>query len=157
MTLKGRVYQTHKDLGKMINRFGCYYRSLLAIAEEEVGKLLSVDNIWVGYRVLSSGSMDNECYVQKPRNIVEYGFQVLGGDEYRCYQTGLRDLRSGTLSYWGTHGPEHVQYTILQGHTGRHTHFRLGDRDGKLLWDPYPGAKIQREERVIFYRVFKVR
>jgi hypothetical protein len=108
------------------------------------------------YGELVPTAMNENCRCnEKEHLIARWSMRALGSVD-RCYQIGVA---YGKVEFW------HAAriYTLLEGIThhkgepgyeneeGRH--YRLGDRTGALLFDPFPMAVIKEEKRVLIYQI----
>jgi len=152
------ILQTDPRLNAEINRYGCRFRCLLAIAEFETGRALTPTAILQAYGDLVPGAMDVHCRCNgNESKISRWSLRALGSTS-RCYQIGL--VRGCVqLEFW----PASRVYTILKGLThfkgepGYEAeagfHFRLGDRAGRMIFDPHPGAVVKEEREVLVYQI----
>ena len=152
------VPQTDPKLNAEINRYGCRFRSLLAIAEFHTGKMLTPQMIEQAYDELVPAAMDVHCKCnENEHKIIRWGMRALSSTA-RCYQIGIV-YGAARLEFW----PAAQIYTILNGITHYKGepgyeeedghHFRLGDRTGKLTFDPQPMAIIKSEHSVLIYQL----
>jgi hypothetical protein len=152
------VTQDDPKLNAEINRYGCRFRSLLAIAEWHTGKILTPLAIQQAYNDLVPGAMDVHCRCnENEHKIIRWGMRTMGSSA-RCYQIGIV-YGCARLEFW----PAAQMYTILKGLCHRKGepgyeqepgfHFRLGDRAGKLLFDPQPMAVVKEEHEVLVYQI----
>lgn len=133
---------------KKIQRYGCYFLSLLRICEVESKKELSIDNIQTLYEsALKNNYIDINCTCLKPDNILALGFSFLGCKK-KVYQIGQK--KNGKTEFWGWVKDNNYQYVILGKKRPNGFHFVL---DGKDIFDPNPTltGEIVRE---IFYKIF---
>lgn len=56
----------------MLGKYGCYLMSLLSVAEEETGKEMYSDILWIYEYSLAMGWIEEDCYVLKADEILEY-------------------------------------------------------------------------------------
>lgn len=150
--------QTDLALNAEINRYGCRFRSLLAIAEFHAGKILTPGMIEQAYHDLVPLAMDVHCKCnEREDKIIRWGMRALGSTA-RCYQIGVV-AKCERLEFW----PAAQIYTILRGlcHAKGEPgyeeeagyHFRLGDRSGVLLFDPQPMAVVKQEVEKLIYQI----
>ena len=152
------VPQNDPKLNPEIQRYGCRFRSLLAIAEFHTGKILTPLAIQQAYNELVPSAMDVHCKCNENESkITRWAMRTLGSST-RCYQIGIV-LGCTRLEFW----PAAQIYTILKGlthlggepgyETGPGFHFRLGNRAGKLIFDPFPMAIVKEEHEVLVYQI----
>jgi hypothetical protein len=152
------VTQDDPKLNVEINRYGCRFRSLLAIAEWHTGKILTPLAIQQAYNDLVPGAMDVHCRCnENEHKIIRWAMRTLGAST-RGYQIGVAE-GCARLEFW----PAAQIYTVLKGITHykgepgyeqeEGYHFRLADRAGKLLFDPMPMAFVKKEHSVLIYQL----
>jgi len=152
------ILQTDKRLLTPIQAGGCHFRSLQGIAEMKAGGWLTTEQINKAYYdLVAAGAMDHECVVKDPDAIANLAFLDLSRPELRARQVGQV---WGRVALWAEEF-----WTILRGFTekgflegkdpekGEGLHFRLGDRNAALIFDPFPGTPIHAELSAIIYRV----
>jgi hypothetical protein len=140
------ILQTDKGLCLEVQKYGCNFRSLLAMTEVNEKKQLTVQAIQQAYDELVGNAMDQSCTVIDPDAILKWGFKALLSP-FRGYQIG--QIIGGNFSFWQWT----KIYSILKGESTHGFHFRLGDRLGKMIFDPYPGVIIQKELSALIYRI----
>jgi hypothetical protein len=151
------ILQTNVGLNPEVQKFGCRFRSLLAIAEFHTQKALKVSQIETAYKELVDVAMDVHCTCNSREDkIIRWGMRELFCTA-RGYQIGIA-YGCERIEFW----PAAQIYTILKGLTHRKGedgrtedsfHFRLGDRMGKLLFDPMPAAVVKEEQELLTYQV----
>lgn len=155
------IYQNDARLNEKIRRFGCNFRSLLAIAEVYTGKQLLAKDIEDAYAELVGKAMDAECTMNAQLSAVpRWAFKRLGHAGYGVAQVGIvyPPMR---FEFWKSARVftilKGVMYPIgYQGRSSVTFHFRLGDRTGKLLFDPYnPSPAMVAEDCVLLYQVIE--
>lgn len=166
MTADLLIKQTDPTLPLMINKYGCYLRSLQAIAEITVGKALDAPQIINLYYSLQQKKsslgdgkpvLDIECYINDPNTIIKATFHELGV-ERSCYQIGLANVVNGkmdTPTFWSWVKNPKYNFIIHQVVTALgNFHFVLGDSLGNIIFDPYnPPVRVARTKRQIFYQL----
>jgi len=160
------IKQTDPRLPVLINKYGCYFRSLQAIAEITVGKQLDYTKIISLYYALQQkksslgdGKMiiDNECYVNDPNSVIRAAFQELGADR-KCYQIGLVNIVPALPCvplFWSWVKDVRYDFIINQVVTVHgNAHFVLGDSKGNTIFDPYdPPVTVTAVKRQIYYQL----
>ena len=155
--------QTHYMLRKEINIYGCFFRSLAAIAESWLGERL---NAWEINELYEQATKDCEdpmmstnCTVHPPgagNGIPLLAFKMLGDPEYWVRQIGSRE-KGKKPKFWAK---GKVHRTILWGVTKEEPqewrHYRLGDEKGREIFDPDPTAVVIREVTQLLYEVTKL-
>ena len=111
---------------KVISRYGCYFFSLLHIAEVITGKSLSDERVMKLYaEAVCSGLMDWKCYVMKPGKLCSLAVYDLNRKSsptvkyigWWNYDMTEEDKRDGM---WG--GSD-IDYTVLRYRTKYGNHF----------------------------------
>lgn len=154
--IKNLIPQTNENLISDIQHSGCNFRSLSAIAEITSKKCLSYEDILDIYRsVLDQGSIKKDCEVVKPENLVNFVFKFLDSD-HSVWNSGY--MKDGIAKTWGNEVTENFDYTIIKLYQKDKSkrHFVLGDREGALLWDPYPNSesvKLWNVKDIYLYKV----
>lgn len=154
--MKFMLPQTDVRLWPEIQEYGCLFRCLTGIAELEAGRGLSADRLrTIWNTAVSTGALrarpgKSGLYVEDPNAIVRMAHGHLHLHGTAPAQRGSIALTNGAAAEaWGS--PK-GRWTILKGQTAnRNSHFRLGNADGKEIWDPRPQTEILFEERVDFY------
>lgn len=144
------ILQTDPRLCTEINKWGCNLRSIIAIAEMEAKSALSPELIQSCYDWSVHDAIDPDCTVNKPDKILNWALSLL--------LPGVIGNQIGSIkphalfAFWGW--TRH--YTILKGITAHGFHFRLGNNEGRLIFDPMPGVTIIDEADVLVYRLLTV-
>lgn len=152
------ILQNDPRLNPEIQKYGCRFRCLLAIGEVHTGKQLTALAIEQAYRDSVPGAMNVHCKCnENEAKISRWSLRTLGSSA-RCYQIGLV-YGCARMEFW----PAAQVYTIRkglvhrQGEPGYETapgfHFRLGDRTGRIIFDPLPGVTIIEEHEVLVYQL----
>jgi len=151
--------QTDKLLPEAIQRWGCYFMSVLYHAELRRKKTFYADEIISIYRAcLTTGVIGKEvykddvlvdgCFVNDPVSL----FQIAGvrvGSVIKMdakYKAAPRELE--LLCY---HRPANTPSGI---NNAEHTHFIPG-RDGKPIWDPIENSNTVKYGYLKSKRIFK--
>lgn len=147
-----KLLQIDPRMPHIIRTWGCNFRSLLAMIEEECGKVLKaweILRIWMD--AFNLEYLDRESAVDNPDGLLRLALThwSLSG-KYQMYQIGADGV------YWKWVKLKRVDYTILKGRTvNGNEHFRLGDREGSQIFDPNPRAKITKELSIIYYQCLR--
>lgn len=122
-----------------IGKSGCYFLSLLYIAEEIVGKPINAIDAYTD--CVAEGIMDAECYVSFPARLLERytgkRFNVSHAPKTTLPAPGsfeiLRFERKEPGMTWG--------------------HFVVGDGSGVVEYDPYGDSRTVREGHLASKRI----
>jgi hypothetical protein len=151
--------QTHYKLYEQINIWGCYFRSLVAIAESWTGKRLGWRQINILYETARVTMMNDYCSCNSKGaggGITNLAFQAIG-ENRTARQIGSRTRETGVIYFGYTEPPENppeIHYSILWGQVSEKSdHYRLGDENGRLLFDPDPFAIVAKEITQLLYEV----
>ncbi len=152
------IYQNDLRLPEKIRKFGCNFRSLLAIAEFYCNAEFTVDDIKSAYAELVGKVMDEDCTMNAQLSFVtRWAFKRLG-HSYQAVQVGIV-YPPAKFEFWKSARVYSILKGVLHpvGYQGRSMityHFRLGDRMGKMIFDPYtPSPQIMEEDCVLLYQV----
>ena len=116
------ILQTDNRLNDNINRFGCYFMSLLFVINKHVGYKLSTVVITKLYlELVELRFMDTNCYIKDPEGILNY----LG---LKCKYTN----RHEPPKYKAKHGE--IEILCLQ--YPNYKHFVAGDGNGNISFNP---------------------
>lgn len=116
------ILQTDNRLPKLVNRYGCYFMSLLFLANKYTGFKLSTTVIVKLYNnFIEMGYMDKNCYIQNPDRILSN----LG-------LNGVYAQRHDPPKYKCKH--DEIEILCLQYPT--YTHFVVGDGLGHIAYNP---------------------
>ncbi len=149
--------QTDKKLKRKINQFGCYFMSMLAIAQIEEEKVFSAEEINQLYdEAVEKNYMTAKCYVRKPDEIAQLAFKKFGNNK-RTYQVGRIDAE-GEKRFWGwvENNPKYKEYKYLiirweMDNDDYPEHFTLGLINEGEIYDPYPDLnKISKMNEVLY-------
>ena len=102
--------------------FGCYFLSILRAAELKVNK--NIDLIAAYYESIYNGWIGKECFLNNPEKIIGY---LLGGDWTVTKETPDYEPKDGEIVILRYERP------IA---TGTSSHFVLGDKAKKVVYDP---------------------
>lgn len=139
--------QTDPRLYPEINEYGCFFMSIIVAAQMFTNSVFNADKVnslWDASKKLGILSKVNGYWIlQKPHEL-----GVLAGDGKISTFANVKVV-PGWIPTW------HVGHTfiILKGETKSGAHYRLGDKEGKLIYDPMPSVKILKELTQEFYLV----
>jgi hypothetical protein len=140
LTRSNRTFQHDPRLPQKVNKYGCCWRSHLAICETYTGKIMSARYLNELYdENLAAGYITREdVSVKKPMLVINSGFKKLGY-KYTALQVGIRDT-TGNITFWGNK-ERRIDATVIRYVVadGTHDHYLEGDPFGAILWDPYDG------------------
>lgn len=147
------VLQTDKELGAFINEWGCYFCSLLAVAEEQRKKVFEAHEVMSIYlAAMHVGIISKEVWDENGRP--KDGCTVLDPDALLRLAGGKGSVRKVDGSgYKAATG----EWQILRFHNQRtgFSHFVLGDGNGKVRFDPLGHSVTVKEGRVVDQRIIK--
>ncbi len=154
------IFQNDPRLPEKIRKFGCNFRSLLAIAEFYCNAEFTVDDIKAAYNELVGHAMDEDCTMNAQLSLVtRWAFKRLG-HSYQAVQVGIV-YPPTKFEFWKFARVYSILKGVLHpaGYQGRSMitfHFRLGDRMGKTIFDPYtPPPAIVEEDCTLLYQVIE--
>lgn len=142
------IFQTDPRLCKQLNAGGCNIRSIQAIAEIEACRALTTAQIQGCYDAYVREWFDPDCTVRKPDEVLRWALSILLPPGWNGYQIGVIH-QPASFAFWGWTG----HYAILQGQTAHGFHFRLGDNEGNMIFDPRPGTVVLSEVEALIYRL----
>lgn len=152
-----KLYQTDENLLSAINKSGCYFRTMLAIAEKHLDRHFTAAEIeFIYWYLVGKGEMRKDCFLENPPKVTEAGFFLAGKPDYRCLQIGQK-YYGKEPQYWGwvsKSGDYTVTDTAIKGYTPRGSeHWIQGTAEGKSLWNPHPKAPLDILRKMVLYRV----
>jgi len=138
--------QTDPYLKPKIQRYGCYYLSILFWVNHYTGRGFDRKDINDLYDFLPDEWMGRDCYVEQPLDIFRYlGFNVRDfsrkGAEYVC-QPGEFEILCFERTY------------TKAGKEKTYTHFVCGDGNGVVTYDPAGESNAVKYGRLKSKRVF---
>lgn len=146
--------QNAKDMYKDIQLVGCFFTSCLAIAQMKAGKNLSTaeyNALWD--EAHKKGFMKNRCMITSD-NVINLGFEKLGVKK-KAFEVGTN---SGGFYGWVQKNKNYqkvdacIQKIKQPAGSTYPFHFRVTDKTGGLLFDPYsPEVKSAGSVHVIWY------
>jgi hypothetical protein len=156
------IYQNDPRFNEKIRLYGCNFRSLLAIAEVYCDEELTARDIALAYDELVGIAMDVDCTMNAQLSLVpRWAFKKLNHSTYSVAQIGMIEAPA-KFDFWKSARV----YTIMKGlmhpvgYKGRAYptyHFRLGNREGKVMFDPVnPAPRMLNEVVSLLYQVVEV-
>jgi hypothetical protein len=150
---KQKIKQNDPGLHPLIRAYGCYFRSLIGIAETTFQKLMTVNQINSLYKNCLQYPliMNKNCYMGDDlARVVEYAARDLG-HEIKCYQRGL--LKSGTFIFWNDKYKSYTD-TVIQWKTTDGAHYTQADIKMNEIFDPWAGKMSKLYiTRILLYEV----
>ena len=138
--------QYHKSYNP-IGRFGCYFTSLGAWAEELTDNFLTSEEVLEVYAsVVDDGYMSANCYIMEPAKVTNAFLRALESDLSVAY-IGWWNEDKGT-EFWGKYKAKDISFEILRYATPYGFHFRTAEFD--------PGPRYERSDKLSGKRYFKV-
>jgi hypothetical protein len=116
------ILQTDKRLNEQINKYGCYFMSILFLANKYIGLQLSTTSIISVYnQSVKLGIMESNCFINDPDNI----FKNLGMEaEYtQRHEPPKRRCKDNEIE-------------ILCLKYPTYNHFVVGDGKGNIAYNP---------------------
>ena len=126
---------------ELVAEFGCYFLSILHLAEGIIGELIDPLRAYLYAR--EQDWITAECYVNEPSSILSYfsGARWRNTKEAAGYET-----RSGEL--------EILRYELRETMTTK-AHFVVGDGAGNEQWDPYGNSVTVERGNIVSKRIFR--
>lgn len=156
------LYQTNPAFPKEVQKYGCYFMSLLRMVELVSNSDLTVDNVNAIYvSGTQKGYIASKCSCVKPDSILKEAF-FLVSSKFIAYQVGSKkygDNPNVIWWQWVKNNPKFmdVDYLLMQfATTGVFgTHYCLADKNENVIYDPYdkPYVRLDKLGSHI-YRVF---
>jgi len=134
------ILQTDKRLVNPINKWGCYFLSILFLGNKYTGYQLGTKKINNFYDYcVDSGFMDESCYINDADGIfAEMGLHTRFHDKHEDPWILCRDN----------------EIEILRYQIGHWKHFCAGDGHGHVAYDPYGISRAVREGELRDKRIF---
>jgi len=134
------ILQTDSRLIVPINKYGCYFMSILFLGNKYTGYQLSTRKINNFYDYcVDSGWMDAECFINDADGIfAEMGLHTRFHDKHEDPWILCRD----------------DEIEILRYQIGHWKHFVAGDGHGHVAYDPYGISRAVREGELRDKRIF---
>jgi hypothetical protein len=139
-----------------IQKYGCYFLSLLRIVEIESGKDIPIGDVVIFFELMkqagfirrSEGAIEDDCYLARPDLVLENAFRRFNGGK-TAHQFGAA-YGAERCEFWGT-----VRvWQCSDGITVRGgQHYRLLDALGQVVYDSWPGTVVTGERKRVFYMV----
>lgn len=130
-----------------IGRYGCYFISLGAWAEDIADKELPDSYVLQAYgKSVSEGWMDTNCFITDPEAILNLMLKMLGS-EHRVEYIGWWNKDTG-VEFWDDNTKDDIQFDILRVSTPFGYHFKT------IGFNPDPS--IEQGTEINGRRYFKV-
>lgn len=144
------ILQSYYKFSKEVNRFGCYFLSLLYLASQKAKRTIGIGDVEEFYRIfVEKGWMDRNCFIQLPEDILNFlgvpvrylghreGHYPTAGDEYEvlCFRRVYRDKDGEVRSY---------------------KHFCVGDGLGHVAYDPMGMSNAVKYGELVSKRIFSL-
>lgn len=122
-----------------IARWGCYFCSLGAIAEQVTGKILTEDKVMNAYAdALCINAMGWNCFVKHPEKVLYFFLSELGIDSAKVSYIGWWNANQHkTPAMFGSWKESDATHEVLRYKSGVGHHFRLKD------FDPWPELNVK--------------
>ena len=149
------IPQTSKELFRVIQCVGCFFRSAQAIAEIEAEKTLTlhqINKMWEWAVQEKIIDVDNKMKASAP--IANKTLEVLGVKGKRFIE--IATSKKGVPTYYPSipkdlQKPKYFIKKILNQFNG--THFLVVDKNGKTIFDPDNSVKEVNEYYTILYAI----
>lgn len=155
---KQRPLQSNSNFNEMINKYGCNFLSHLGIAQSHSKRNLTVDEIKDLYNYCyAQDFIDSECTVKSKgtSGIINKAFEVLEVKK-RAVQIGTA-LYDGIPMFYNRESENNrIDSTILRYKVDNAEHYREGDNNYKVVYDPSPSTKVDKLLAIWLYRVDSV-
>jgi len=139
--------QTDPRLYPEINKYGCFFMSIITAAQLSIGKAFDSDKIrslWDAAKKLGILTEVNGFWIlQKPHEL-----GILAGDGIIKTFANVKVVPGWEPTWYAGH-----TYIILKGQTKTGEHYRLGNHDGVKIYDPMPSVNIIKELTQEYYLV----
>ncbi|MBL8965402.1 MAG: DUF261 family protein [Spirochaetaceae bacterium] len=122
-------------IAEAIGKEGCYFLSLLRLAETELGD--HIDLLDAYGRAIGAGAMREDCYI------------LDGGAILETYLPGAWAVTHESADY----KPKPGELEILRYDLAGASHFVVGDGSGRVAFDPYGDSRTVREGRLVSKRI----
>lgn len=130
--------EPRQKIMKALGESGCYFLSLVHLAEEICGK--RIDAVEVYQKALTNGWTDDEAMMIYPASVLSF-------------MTGLKFAVVKKPANYIVHQSE---YEVLVFQSEFFTHFVLGDGSGQVKYDPLGNSNTVRTGRLVEKRIFSV-
>lgn len=136
------ILQRDKRLNRQINKYGCYFMSLLFLGNKRSNYALSVDKIEELYDFfVMEDYMDEECFIKRPVEILQFLGHPAKSVAYTENMTMTAD--DGIL---------HFERVVGRGRII--SHFVAGDGHCHVAYDPWGVSKTVAEGELRSRRIF---
>lgn len=147
-----KIKQNDSLLNPNIRATGCYFRSLIGIAETLYQRYMTAKQINELYTRCVPNIMLANCYVNDPAEIIKMAAIELGYS-CKCFQRGL--YQGNEFIFWNNIYRNYTD-TIIQWKTSIGSHFTQADENMNEVYDPWNGKiKKMYKQRIILYEVIK--
>jgi len=134
------ILQTDKRLNESINKYGCYFMSILFLVNKYLGLELSTDSILKIYdQSIKNNIMESNCYVNNPDKL----FNNLG---LRTKYTQVHESPNRKCS------EDEIEILCLK--YSNYNHFVVGDGKGNITYNPM--GKTAPNYYLKSKRIFKI-
>ena len=125
------IYQIHPDLPKEIHDFGCYFMSVLFLAEEKTSKYIDQDEALAIFRAAKqTGIIGDDCYVKDPVSLFR-----LAGVRISSVVKASKEIVPGPGGFELLHFHRNADTPDGMKNLA-HDHFVAGDGNGNVAFDP---------------------
>ena len=137
------ILQRDDRLRFEIREYGCYYMSLLYLANKYTNAPLSVERINgpLYFGAIQQGAMNTFCFIQDPD-------AILAACGWKAKYTGVHEP------------PEYFckenECEILRFEHGKQSHFVVGDGHSHVTYDPMGVSETVRHGRLMSKRIFRL-
>ena len=150
---KIKLKQNNNLLNPNIRATGCYFRSLIGIAETKFQRYLTSKQIneLYDFCIQNPEIMLPNCYMnEKLTKVVELA-ALKFSHSIKCYQLGI--YQGNEFIFWNNYNKNYTD-TIIQWKTEMGTHFTQADKNMNEIFDPWQG-KIKKlyKTKIILYKV----
>lgn len=137
------ILQRDGRLREAIREYGCYYMSLLFLANKHTNVPLSAQKINgpLYFGNIQQGRMDASCFIKDPAGI-------LRGLGLNARYTGQHEPPDRVC------GPDEVEVLYFKSPAGGH--FVAGDGNGNVAYDPWGVSRAVTEGELVSKRIFRL-
>lgn len=137
------ILQWDSRLNREINRYGCYYMSLLWWVNKKTGYQFDPKEILRLYGVfIDREAMEKDCYIKDPCGILSYLGLEVRGVEVVGHSQATED------------GQFEVLYFERSSHGRVIPHFTAGDGHGHVTYDPWGESRTVSDGVLASKRIF---
>ena len=147
------VMQDDPELPEEVQSWGCYYLSMLGIAENELGIKLTAQQIKdISEIVIDAGYMREDCTLIKPFQITNTVLTMYG-IEKKIYDVGSK-IPGEEAVYWGwvESSPEYKvsDYQVEHWEMSTGAEHYILKKNGTVIKDSAPGQKNELIKTILF-------